>query len=606
VLRSKGFRNSRGFGPVKKRFIYTALSSLALLALTIPTIVIAQQQQQQPAPRRPDQGAASSTTPGRTGRRVERPSAAAPAGAVTADGIEGDLAEALTVIQENYVDGSKIEYNNVFKSSIIGMLRSLDPHSNFYDAKEFEEQRADWRSEYYGIGATIGDRRIDDRTDTYILATFEETPAYKAGLRFGDRIVEVDGQSVKGRNSSDVRDRLRGPRGSSVKVTVERASTGNKETVEITRDAVSQPTVPDSYMIRPGVGYIDMQRGFNYTTADEFVAALERLRAQGMTSLVLDLRNNGGGILDQAVKVAEQFLPDGQLILTQKGRSRRSGGERPYKSSNANPDQSPLVVLVNRGTASASEIVAGALQDHDRALIIGETTFGKGLVQSIMPLDYGTALTLTTSKYYTPSGRLLQRDYSQTGFYDYIYRGGIGSQDEPEAEKQPEPKKGTERHTDSGRPIYDGGGIAPDEGVKPRLISVPQQRLIDPVFAFAREVVNGRVAGFESFKVARMPDFGHNLEAKDFTVDEKLFKAFKDFVARKGQGYKLTEQQLDKNREFVQRQLRYDMATAAYGTVKAAQVLVADDPQVSKAIELLPRARDLAANAQRGQKKSYE
>ncbi len=591
---------------MKKRFIYTALASLAILALSIPTFVIAQQQQQTPARRSPDQGSAATGPNAGRVRRGERTVSAAP-GAVSAEGIEGDLSEALTVIQDNYVDGSKIDYNNVFKSSIIGMLRSLDPHSNFYDAKEFEEQRADWRSEYYGIGATIGDRRVGERADTYILATFEGTPAFKAGLRFGDRITEVDGQSVQGKNSSEVRDRLRGPRGSSVKVTVERASTGNKETVEITRDAVSQPTIPDSYMIRPGIGYIDMTRGFNYTTADEFVEALEKLRARGMTSLVLDLRGNGGGILDQAVKVAEQFLPEGQLILTQKGRSRRSGGQREYESSNPTPDQSPLVVLVNRGTASASEIVAGALQDHDRALIIGETTFGKGLVQSIMPLDYGTALTLTTSKYYTPSGRLLQRDYSNTGFYDYIYRGGIGSQDEQEEQKEPEKPKGPERHTDSGRPIYDGGGIAPDEAIKPRLISVPQQRLIDPLFAFARELVNGRVAGYESFKVGRMPDFEHNVEAKDFAVDEKLFKSFKEFVAKHGQIYKLTEQQLDKNREFVQRQLRYDLATAAYGTVKASQVLVVDDPQVAKAIELLPRARDLAATAQqRGQKKAFE
>ena len=591
---------------MKKRFIYTALASLAILALSIPTFVIAQQQQQTPA-RRGEQGAAASGTTGAgRARRSDRPNAA-PAGAVSADGIEGDLSEALTVIQENYVDGVKLDYNNVFKSSIIGMLRSLDPHSNFYDAKEFEEQRADWRSEYYGIGATIGDRRIGERPDTYVLATFEGTPAFKSGLRFGDRIVEVDGQSVRGKNSSEVRDRLRGPRGSTVKVTVERASSGAKETVDITRDAVSQPTVPDSYMIRPGVGFIDMTRGFNYTTADEFVDALEKLRAAGMTSLVLDLRGNGGGILDQAVKVAEQFLPEGQLILTQKGRSRRSGGEREYKSDNPTPDNSPLVVLVSRGTASASEIVAGALQDHDRALIIGETTFGKGLVQSIMPLDYGTALTLTTSKYYTPSGRLLQRDYSNTGFYDYIFRGGIGRQEEDEGgEKQPEQPKGTARQTDSGRPIYDGGGISPDESIKPRLISVPQQRLIDPVFAFARELVNGRVAGYESLKVARMPDFGHNLEAKDFAVDDKLFKAFKEFVASKGQAYKLTEQQLDKSREFVQRQLRYDLATAAYGTVKATQVLVTDDPQVAKAIELLPRARDLAANAQRGRQKTFE
>jgi carboxyl-terminal processing protease len=589
---------------VKKRLINAALSTFAVLAFSFTTLVNAQQPQ--PSPRRGEQGATSTNPAGRSRRERTVKPETAPAGAASLEGIEGDLSEALTVIQENYVDGAKIDYNGVFKSSIIGMLRSLDPHSNFYDAKEFEEQRADWRSEYYGIGATIGDRKVGERPDTFILATFEGTPAYKAGLRFGDKIVEVDGQSVQGKNSGEVRDRLRGPRGSTVRVTVEKASSGSRETVEITRDAVSQPTIPDSYILRPGVGYVDMQRGFNYTTADEFVDALEKLKAKGMTSLVLDLRNNGGGILDQAVKVAEQFLSEGQLILTQKGRSRRGGGERRYESSNPTPDNSPVVVLVNRGTASASEIVAGALQDHDRALIIGETTFGKGLVQSIMPLDYGTALTLTTSKYYTPSGRLLQRDYSNTGFYDYIFRGGLGRQDDEEKEEKETEPKGPESYTDSGRKIYGGGGIAPDEAAKPRLISVPQQRLIDPVFAFAREVVSGRVSGFNDLKVARMPDFEHNLVATDFAVNDKLFKAFKDFVASKGEIYKLTEQQIDKQRDFAQRQLRYDLATAAYGTVKASQVLVVDDPQVAKGIEALPRAREMAATARGKQTKTYE
>src|ERR1044071_5432292 len=329
------------------------------------------------------------------------------------------------------------------------MLRTLDPPSNFYDAKEFEEQRADWRSEYYGIGATIGDRKIAGSTDTYILATFEATPAYRAGLRFGDKILEIDGKPVKGKASGEVRDMLRGPRGTTVRVSVERAANAQKETVEITRDAVPQPTVPDAYFIKPGVGYIDMTRGFNYTTAEEFIAALKYLRSHGMQGLVVDLRNNGGGILDQAKIVAEQFLQSGQLILTQKGRGAR-GAERPLSSDNRTPDPTPLVVLVNRGTASASEIVAGAWQDHDRALVIGETSFGKGLVQSIMPLEYGTALTLTTSKYYTPSGRLIQRDYSNQSFYDYIYGRLNGTQDEEKtAEKQ---KAGPETHTDTGRP----------------------------------------------------------------------------------------------------------------------------------------------------------
>jgi carboxyl-terminal processing protease len=592
---------------VKKR-ISTALATLLLLALTPPGFVIAQQtgapRQQsgsQPAPappstRRPAPDSGSTAAPNARTRR--------PAHVDATEGIESDMAEALTVIQDNYVDGNKLVYNDVFKSSIIGMLRTLDPHSNYYDAKEFEEQLADWRSEYYGIGATIGDRKIGATTDTYILATFEGTPAFRAGLRFGDRITEIDGQSVAGKPSGDVRDRLRGPRGTTVKVTVERASNGAKETVEITRDAVPQPTVPDAYFIKPGVGYIDMTRGFNYTTAEEFISALDYLRSRGMNGLVVDLRGNGGGILDQAKIVAEQFLTSGQTILTQKGRGTR-GMEREYKSDNRTPDQTPLVVLVNRGTASASEIVAGAWQDHDRALIVGETSFGKGLVQSIMRLEYGTALTLTTSKYYTPSGRLIQRDYSNQSFYDYIYGRVNGTEDESKREKP----KGPETHTDTGRPLYGGGGISPDENVKARALSAPQVRLIDPIFAFAREMVNGRVAGFNDYKVAAMPDFTRNVAPNDFVVDDKVFKAFKEFVVAHAEEYKLTDAQLDRNREFVARQLRYDLTTAAFGSVKATQVLILDDPQVVKAIDSIPRARDLASAAMKGrnpQSKTFE
>ena len=541
---------------------------------------------------------------GPSGRNRIRPRVSASSGATAA--IEEDFAEALSIVQESYVDGVKIDYNAAFKSAIIGMLRSLDPHSNYYDAKEFEELQADWRSEYYGIGATIGDRTIKGQTDTYILATFPGAPATRAGLRFADRIVEVNGEAIKGKTSGDVRDRLRGPKGSVVKVTVERASSGARETVEITRDAVGQPTIPDSYMLKPGVGYIDMTRGFNRSTAEEFIAALEDLRKQGMTSLVLDLRGNPGGLLDQAVKVAERFLQRGQNILSQKGRI--AGSERTYESRNSSPDNVPLVVLVNRNSASASEIVAGALQDHDRALIIGETSFGKGLVQSIIPMEYGTAVTLTSSKYYTPSGRLIQRDYSNEGLYDYYTRGGVGSLDDEKRAAQTAKPAGPERLTDMGRKVYGGGGIAPDEPVKPRLISPAQQRLIDPVFAFVRELVSGRVKGFEDYKLTRGVDYEHDIKAEDYPVTDNLFKTFRSFVMS-DEANKLTEAQLDRSREFITRQMRYDIATAAYGTVTASQVQVADDPQVAKAIEVLPRARELALAASRGrnpERKTFE
>src|SRR5205823_3785410 len=235
--------------------------------------------------------------------------------------IEKDFDEAVRVIQENYVEGKKLDYSAVFKSSIIGMLRSLDPHSNYYDRDEYEELKTDQRSEYFGIGASILNYAMGEQADTFITATFQGSPAFRAGLRFGDRILAVDGMNMKGKPSVEVRDKIRGPRGSIVKITVERAADKKVQTVEITRDSVPQPSVPDAYLLKPGVGYIDMTRGFNYSTTDELKEALEMIHSKSATSLVLDLRNNTGGFLDQAIRVAEVFLPMGQLILTQKGRN---------------------------------------------------------------------------------------------------------------------------------------------------------------------------------------------------------------------------------------------------------------------------------------------
>jgi carboxyl-terminal processing protease len=496
------------------------------------------------------------------------------------------VAEALALIESNYVDGKKLDYNTVFKSSIIGMLRSLDPHSNYYDRQEYDEFRTDQRSEYFGIGASIANQRIREQTDTFVIATFENSPAARAGLRFGDRIVKVDSFDATEKSSLDVRDKIRGPRGSSVKITVDRAATGRVETLELVRDVVPYPSIPDAYMIRPGVGYIDMTHGFNYTTADELEYALNYLHDRGMISLVLDLRNNPGGLLEQAIRVSEKFLMKGQLILTQRGRN--GLGDQDYSARDDTPDQVPLVVLINGNSASASEIVAGAMQDHDRALLVGENSFGKGLVQSISNLEYGSGLTLTTAKYYTPSGRLIQRDYSNGSIYDY--RRGAGRE-----EQQP---KGPESRTSSGRPVYSGAGITPDEVVKPRSIKVSDARLMSPAFAFSRELVNGRVAGFESYKVQRPIDFNHRLEASDYPMTDALFQAFKNFVV-KNPFWNTTAAQIDKSRAFVELQIRYNLITAAYGRVTAEQVVVLDDPQVAKALDAVPRARQLALSAMR-------
>ncbi|HEX8249034.1 MAG TPA: S41 family peptidase [Pyrinomonadaceae bacterium] len=515
---------------------------------------------------------------------------------VTVEKIEQDMAEALTVIQDSYVGGKKLNYNDLIKSSIDSMLHTLDPHSNYFDAKEFEQFRTDQQSQYFGIGATIGDLR-DGKGNliaTYIKATFDGAPAHRAGLRYGDKIVDVNGTSMLGKPFADVRSFLRGPRGTTAKITVERYGTGKRDTVEITRDAVPQPSIPEAYMIRPGVGYIAMTGGFNQTTFNEFRQAMVELKRQGMENLVLDLRNNGGGLVNQAYRVASTFLNRGQTVFTQKGRQEDSYGS--YPSDNGAPDQTPIVIMVNRNTASASEILAGALQDHDRALIVGENTFGKGLVQNPFVLEYGSMLLLTIAKYETPSGRLIQRDYSNGNLYDY-YTGGGTLRDEKPADNKP---KGTETKTDTGRIVYGGGGIQPDEAVKPQTIPAEraqlQSKLIDPIFAFSLDVVYGKMPGFETYKADKPITFDYDLKATDFPINETVYQAFKKYAMDK---YKLTAAQVEREREFVERTLRTEFVTAAYGSTTSFQVFNEYDTQLKRAIEVLPKAKQLATESAR-------
>jgi carboxyl-terminal processing protease len=526
--------------------------------------------------------------------------------AVTVENIEQDIAEALSVIESNHVVGKKLNYNDVVKSSIDGMLHTLDPHSNYFDAKEFEQFRTDQSSRYYGIGATIGDLS-DEKGNviaTYIKATFDAAPAHRAGLRYGDKIIEVNGTSVLGKSFSEVRNFLRGPRGTQAKLVVERYATGKRETVDIIRDAVSQPSISEAYMIRPGVGYIAMTGGFNQTTYAEFAEAMKRLKGAGMKQLVLDLKNNGGGLVGQAFRVAQTFLETGQTVFTQKGRL--DGTTEPYKAENPNPERMPVVVLVNRNSASASEILAGALQDHDRALIVGENTFGKGLVQNPFVIEpYGSMLLLTIAKYETPSGRLIQRDYSNGNLYDYYTNGGVKA-DEGSAQQTP---RGPESKTDAGRTVYSGGGISPDVEIKPDTITIEkarfQQKLNNPIFAFALDLTAGRIKGHEANKIDRPILFDYDLKATDFTITDSLFQTFKTFAVQK---YKYTPAQIDREREFIERILRSELVTAAYGTTTSLQVSNEYDRQLLKAIDLLPQAKELVleaarakANASKGQ-----
>ena len=509
--------------------------------------------------------------------------------------IEGDLSEALTVIESNYVGGKKLDYNDVVKGSIDGMLHTLDPHSNYFDAKEFEQFRTDQSSRYYGIGATIGD--LSDANGkviaTYIKATFENAPANRAGLRYGDKIVEVNGVSVLGKPFTDVREKLRGPRGTLARLVVERYGTGKRETVDIIRDAVPQPSISEVYMIRPGVGYMALSGGFNQTTYAEFVEGMKSLKAQGMQQLVLDLRGNGGGLVGQAYRVASAFLSTGQAVFTQKGRLGQTS--ETIRVENEFPDKTPLVLLVNSGTASASEILAGALQDHDRALIVGENTFGKGLVQNPFMLDYGTMLLLTIAKYETPSGRLIQRDYSNGNLYDYYTNGGIGSDD-----TTTKPFRGPESKTDSGRAVYSGGGINPDVVVKPDTIPTErgraQAKLLNPIFAFALDVGYGKIAGFDAFKVDKPISFEYDIKPNDFAVTDAMFQTFKKYAVEK---FNVNGAFIDREREFVERALRTEFATAAYGTQTSFQIQNEIDNQLQKAIQLLPQAKQLALQGEK-------
>jgi carboxyl-terminal processing protease len=563
---------------VRKRSFAPGILFL-VLALAVPAFIFAQQNRsarRATTPDRPTQGV--TTILGKTG----------PSGSV----IKSDLSEALSVIQSNYIDGRKLDYNTIFKSSISGMLSVLDPHSTYFDPIEYASFRTEQRSEYFGIGATIEDLREGKDVNTYIRATFPESPAARAGLRFGDRITAVDGNSMVGKTYPEVRKFLLGPRGTTVKVTVEHPATKQSETVNIVRDAVSLPSIAQAYMLRPGVGYVAMTGGFNLTTADEFDQALRFLHGKGMNMLVLDLRGNRGGLLIQAVRVANTFLQRGQMIVSQKGRFRDSS--QSYAAVNESPDNVAVVVLVNGETASAAEIVAGALQDHDRALIVGETTFGKGLVQFPFQLDYDSALLLTIAKYYTPSGRLIQRDYSNGGFYNYYFPGGLAA----DKNNQSNPQNGPESHTDTGRAVYGGGGISPDEVVKPGTISAAERHLRDILFAFSLDLTAGKVASFEEYKVQRAIEFDHDLVDNDYPVTDNLFRALKKFATDKPV-FKVTADQLDKSRTFAERQLRYNILSAAYGYRTATQVFNDGDPQIARAVDAMPRARELAQAASR-------
>jgi carboxyl-terminal processing protease len=545
------------------------------------------------------------------GAKTRRRNVSATAARTTTDNIEGDYSEAVAAITESYA--GEIDYEKATQAAIQGMLSTLDPHSMFFSQTEYTKLKEDQDSRFYGIGVTI----LQHRDGVYVQSVVPNTPASRAGLRYGDRILEVDGEDARNWTSQQVSNKVRGERAVAVKLKVERAGSEPPLYFNIVRDAVPLPSIRNSFMIRPGTGYIGLTGGFQHTTGDELHEAINVLRSQGMRQIILDLRGNPGGLLDQAIDVASEFLPRGQVVVSVRGREYN----QPilYRSNGNDTEDSPLVVLINRNSASASEIVAGAIQDHGRGLVVGETSFGKALVQRVFNLPYGTGLTLTTAKYYTPYGRSIQRDYSSGSLYDYYVRheaeatprqarpgspasGAAAAAATPATTPTPPPPAGPAVKTAAGRVFYGGGGITPDIDAKPATPTTLRGRIIEAAFFFTRQLAAGRVEGFESYRVEKM-ETSRGPRPSDFPVTERLVEAFRNYLQR-DPTLGIQPAQVDTELDFVRLRLRDEIITAAFGGDAGSRVLIESDPQTLRALEAFPDAKRLAESIRSGASQS--
>lgn len=475
------------------------------------------------------------------------------------DRIVKDYVRAIQALEDRYVVPPDKE--RLTRTSIMRMLHTLDPHSNFFGRRDFSEMQDEQSSRFYGIGVTVNIRngRI------YVIGVSRDMPADRAGLRYGDAIIAVDGVSTENWTQADALKHVRGERGTTVDITVERAGEARPLTVVIRRDEVPFPSVRNTFLLRPGIGYIGLTGGFNQETSEELSGAIADLKNQGMESLLLDLRRNPGGLFKQAIQVCEMFLPRGVEIVSVRGRAGRRT-DQVYRSDNALPETLPMILLINGETASASEIVAGAMQDLRRAWIVGEESFGKGLVQTVFRLRGGTGLTLTTAKYYTPSGRSIQRSYDNRGFYDYFYA----------------PRKL------DGEQLVTGGGIVPD-----KLVKLPEEniQLRDACFEFARNLVFGQIptlAHFHSASMGSVPRPGRN----ELYMKDEVIQAFRQFLRDRPE-LNIRDQLVQRNLEYVSRRIRAEVITADQGIEAAERFLIESDSQAMTALAELPQAKKL-------------
>lgn len=488
-----------------------------------------------------------------------------------------ELGPVLAIVESEYV--GEVEPSQLIDGAIEGMLRTLDPHSNYFDPTAFAEMRDEQRGRFHGLGIQIT-KRGPDKPLT-IIAPIDDTPAARAGLQSGDIIAQIEGRPTMDMTVQDAVRLLKGEKGTRVTITITRPGIDRDFDVTLERDEIPIDSVRVAYMLQDGVGVVRIAN-FTNNTADELDAALRQLRDEGMNRLIVDLRGNPGGLLEQAVQVSERFLPPGKLIVYTRGRIPGSNQDFVAKSGTA-PLEMPLVVLVDRSSASASEIVSGAIQDHDRGLVVGETTFGKGLVQRVFPLRDGAGVAVTTAKYYTPAGRLIQRDYSDVDDY---YMRRFESGETPEAETTDDHPAEVETPLDqrevfrtaSGRKVYGGGGITPDALVRAPRMTPLMFRLIrdNVIFDFAVKFLAGH------------PDVQRGAPLPDGT-----FAEFRQFAAKRDAEF--AEAEFDLQREEIALRLRAQIARIRWGQAEEARIIGQSDPQMRRALELFVEAAQLVA-----------
>jgi carboxyl-terminal processing protease len=476
------------------------------------------------------------------------------------------LTRVLSIVQQNYAVPVDTDHA-LYDGAIPGMLRVLDPHSTFFDPRQYAALREDQRGKYYGVGMTVAPQD----NHTVVQAPMPDSPASKAGIRPGDVIHNVDGKPTDGLTTSEVSDLLRGPKGTTVHVSVIREGDVEPLVFSITRDEIPKHAVDVAFLVRPGVGYVHLSGFESSETGAEVEAALRQLDVANLEGLVFDLRGNPGGLVDQAISVADMFLDKNQLIVSHHGRASQ---ERRYYAVRGNRGiRTPLVMLVNGDSASASEIVTGAIQDHDRGLVVGEQTFGKGLVQTVSSLSENTGLALTIARYYTPSGRLIQRDYKDVSLYDYKYN-----------HKNPQPTE--VKLTDGGRQVFGGGGITPDTMAMPATLNTFQQAVLRHNLFFP---FRGGVGSFTTYFLGTKPTI-----TKDFMADDRVVTMFRDRLDQEGITY--TEADIVANLDWIKREIKKEVFITTFGLPAGYEIEVENDPQVITSIESLPKARTLYEN----------